>query len=228
MATVRSSGQAAAPDAVYYVCAEQGYKISGPAGFDHYIWEVDNQGIPGADSNTIQVTALGAAAVGNTYVTQTYHLKVQSGASCWSDEATYVVYVLPKMELSVSGYTPPYCEHLSHDITLSGHINSGNGSSALTLPAGVAVKFSWIVEPNTSPGSGWNAAIFGPLDGPTAQVITPQTSSIDNNYTLKVGYTYPPTVNLNTDVVGICNDSYTQDVHADPAPPTPTINYQAL
>jgi hypothetical protein len=228
MVTVRSLAQTTVPDAVYYVCAEQGFKLSGPAGYDNYLWQEDNQGMPGADSNNIQVNALGASTVGNSYVTKTYHLKVQSGGSCWSDAADYVVYILPKMELSVTGYLPPYCENLSHDITLSARINSGDSSSALTLPQGVDVKYTWVVEPNTSGSLGWNAAIFGPINGAKAQVVTPETSNTDNNYTLKVGYTYPPTVNVNTSVVGFCSDSYTQNVHADPAPPTPSINYQAL
>jgi hypothetical protein len=232
MATEKMAAQSAMPNAVYYVCAEQGFKLSGPTGYADYLWTVDNTGMPGADSNNIQVTALGAVNVGNSYVTRTYHLKVQNAGGCWSQEATYVVYVLPKIDVTVTGYTPPYCENLSHDITLNAKINGGTGSSALVLPTGVGVKYTWLAEPDVNifgqPNPAWNAAILGPTDLAMAQVVTPQNSTVDNNYTVKVEYTYPSAVNVNTDVVGNCNDEYTQNVHADPAPSMPTINYQIL
>jgi hypothetical protein len=231
LATKAGMAQTSVPDAVYYVCAEQGFKLAGPAGFDHYQWSEDNMGMPGADSNNILVASAGAANVGNSYETKTYHLQVMNNGSCWSDQASYVVYVLPKMELSLTGYSPPYCEHLSHDITLTAHINGGVADSALSLPPGITVSYNWLVEPynNSNAGiSGWNAGIVGPTNAYNAQVVTPQTTNIDNNYTLKIQYAYPASTNVNTDVVGNCNDAYTQNVHADPAPATPSINFQAL
>ena len=229
MASVKGNAQSA-PDAVYYVCAEQGFRLKGPVGFDHYTWSEDNMGIPGADSNNIVVQALGANTVGNSYVTKTYHLKVMNNNSCWSEQGTYVVYILPKMELSIIGYTPPYCEHLSHDITLTAKINGAGGTTALTLPQGVNVKYTWTVEtPNGfgQPIQG-NAEILGPTDEEQAQVMTPQDATIDNNYNLKVVYTYPSTVNVNNDVLGTCDDNLTQNVHADPAPPIASINYESI
>jgi len=229
LAAIAGMAQTPAPNAVYYVCAEQGFKLSGPAGYDHYQWSEGNTGMPGADSGNIRVNAMGAAAVGNSYVARTYHLKVQNNGGCWSDQATYVVYVMPKLQLSVSGYMPPYCENLSHDITLTAALNGGAGTSALTLPQGVSVKYTWIVEPYSGAGaSNWNAAILGATNLAAAQVLTPQTSTVDNNYTVKVEYSYPATVNVNTDVVGNCGDEYTQNVHADPKPVAPMIHYEAL
>ena len=226
IAGVRSHAQ----DAVYYVCAEQGFRLTGPTGYDHYAWSEGNTGIPGADSNKLEVQALGAAAVGNSYVTRTYHLKVMNNNSCWSDEGTYVVYFLPKMELSITGYTPPYCEHLSHDITLTAKINGGTGTSALTLPPGVGVTYTWTVNQMGAMGAGGlgNAGILGPTDQAQAQVMTPQDATIDNNYNVHVAYSYPPAVNVASDVVGSCDDNLTQNVHADPAPPVPTINYESI
>lgn len=228
MASVTSLAQSA-PDAVYYVCAEQGFRLKGPAGYDNYLWSEDNTGMPGADSNNIVVQAMGANAVGNSYVTKTYHLKVMNSGTCWSEQGTYVVYILPKMELTVTGYTPPYCEHLSHDITLTARINGAAGISALTLPPGVDVKYAWTVEaPNNFGPPQGNAAVLGPTDEAQTQVMTPQDATIDNNYNVKVTYTYPSTVNVNNNVIGSCDDNYTQNVHADPAPPVPSINYESI
>lgn len=228
MTSVASMAQSA-PGTVYYVCAEQGFRLKGPAGYDNYIWSEDSTGMPGADSNNIVVQPLGANTVGNSYVTKTYHLKVMNSGTCWSDQGTYVVHILPKMELTVTGYVPPYCEHLSHDITLTAKINGGTGISALTLPPGIGVNYSWTVEAanNFGPPQG-NAAILGPDNEAQAQVMTPQDATIDNNYNIKVTYSYPSTVNITTDVVGTCDDNYTQNVHADPAPPVPAINYEAI
>ena len=220
--------QSAGPDAVYYVCAEQGFKLTVTAGFDHYQWMADSVGMPGLDSNTTTVPAMGAAAVGNTYKKITYTVLAMNNASCWSDAKTYVVYILPKMELTVSGYTPPYCEHLSHDIPLTARVNGDTGSAALNLPPGVNVKYSWTIEPASTSNSLWNAEIIGSTDSYHAQVVTPQTTSVDNVYTVKAAYAYPATTNINTDVVGNCNAAYTQTVHADPAPPVPSINYQSI
>jgi len=227
--SVKSYAQSVS-DAVYYVCAEKGFRLKGPIGFDHYAWSEDNVGMPGADSNTIVVQALGAATVGNSYVTRTFHLKVMNNNSCWSDQGTYVVYVLPKMELSITGYTPPYCEHLSHDITLTAKINGGAGTTALTLPPGMGVTYNWTVDQVNILGGGslGNAGILGPTDQAQAQVMTPQDATIDNNYNVEVQYSYPPTVNSLSDVVGSCSDNLTQNVHADPAPPVPTINYESI
>lgn len=223
-----SKAQTPAPDAVYYVCAEQGFKLTVDSGFDHYQWTEDAVGMQGLDSNKMSIAAMGAAAVGDSFRVKTYQVRAMNSNSCWTEAKTYVVYILPKMELTVAGYTPPYCEHLSHDIPLTAKVNGDTGSVALSLPPGVDVKYTWTVVPAAVPNSFWNAEILGPTNQSTAQVVTPQTTASDNLYTVTAEYIYPSTTNTNTEVLGGCNASFTQTVHADPAPPIPQINYESI
>lgn len=227
LATEGTRAQTATP--VYYVCADVGFKLQGPAGYDEYRWREGSNVISGADSSTLPVQPAGAAAVGNMTVLREYHLQVKNSGSCWSEEGSFMVYVLPKLEPSVSGYTPPYCENLPHAITLAAHINGGTGASQLSLPPGVTVAYDWIVSQgfSTPPPVG-NAGIIGSTHSETADVLTPQTTLIDNTYILKVSYSYPASVNPLTDVIGNCGGAYTQVVHADPEPAIPVIQVQQL
>lgn len=215
--------------AVYYVCAESGFKLQGPAGYDEYLWKEDNTLISGADSSSIGIQAMGAGAVGNSSLTRVFHLQVRNSGQCWSEEGDYTVHVLPKLDVAATGYAPPYCENLPHAITLTAKINGGLGTSQLTLPPGVDVKYDWLVSQgfSTPPPVG-NASIIGPTHNVSADVVTPQTTLVDNTYILKVSYTYPPTVNTVTDVVGDCGGAYVQVVHADPEPEIPVIQVQQL
>lgn len=226
LATGAAFGQAV-PDAVYYVCAENGFKLQGPAGYQAYRWKENGSVIAGADSSSIGIPAMGAAAVGNSFITREFALQVKNAGGCWSEEGLYTVYILPRLDVTVSGYTPPYCENLPHSIPLLARINGGEGSSQLVLPPGMGVTFNWIVSQGfSSPPPVGNASIIGPTTNMTAQALTPQTSLIDNTYIIKVSYTYPANVNPATDVIGNCGGSYAQIVHADPAPEIPVINVQ--
>ena len=222
MIGVESYGQ----NQTFYVAAENGFKLRGPQGFDEYVWFENNTIVNGADSVALPVLALGAATVGNTAVTKTFGLKVKSNAGCWSDEGQYTIHILPKLNVTVSGYLPPYCENLSQQITLTANINGATGATALTLVANVSVAYKWSVQAGGAPTG--NAAIQGNTNDATALVNTPQSTLVDNDYKVIVDYVLPSTANQATDLIGNTTAQFIQTVHADPRPAAPIISVEEL
>jgi len=210
----------------FYVAAESGFKLKGPLGFDEYLWAENNVTIPAATGSSLSVTALGASTVGNVAVSKTYTLKVKSNAGCWSDEGSYTIHILPKLVATTSGYTPPYCENLSQQITLTANINGASGATALTLVPNVSVGYQWSVVAGAAPLG--NAAIVGNSNQVSALVMTPQNTLVDNEYKVIATYILPAATNITTDVIGSITAQTTQNIHADPKPSIPVIQVEEL
>lgn len=191
----------------FYVCSGTSFTMV-PSVTTHtnYEWsEVSGSSNPIATTQNATVTA--PTIAGTTYTTKQYALTVRDAAGCWSDADTFTVYVLPPIQVSMSGNAGPYCANNPASVTLTATVGS------LTLPAGVAAdQYAW-----TAGGSatGSNSATLS---------FTSSSSVGSTTYAVSVSYSLPAT--RGGDKLTSCVASANTSVSVVGAPTTPSISIQ--
>jgi len=191
----------------FYVCSGTSFTMV-PAVTTHtnYEWsEVSGSTNPIATTQNATVTA--PTIAGTTYATKQYALTVRDAAGCWSAADTFTVYVLPPIQVSVTGNAGPYCANNPTSVTLTASVGS------LTLPAGVAAdQYAWTAG-GSATGSNSSSLTF-----------TSSTTTGSTVYAVSVSYSLPAT--RGGDKLNACVASANTSVTVVGAPTTPSISIQ--
>lgn len=208
MLMIAAAGSAIAQNAkTFYVCSGTSFTmVPDDTTHDNYEWdEIGGGANPIATTTNASVTA--PTLAGTTYSLVQYTLKVQDSVGCWSEEDTFNVYVLPPVQVAVSGNAGPYCANSSTSVTLTATVGG------LTLPAGVAVdQFAWTAG--------------GTPTGTNSDQLTFSSGTVAGSTTYEVTVTYSLPVLNGGSKLTTCSGVDNTSVVINAAPTTPGISIQ--
>lgn len=152
----------------FYVCSGTSFTmVPDDTTHDNYEWEeIGGSSNPIATTTNASVTA--PTLGGTSFTLKQYTLKVLDSAGCWSEVDTFDVYILPEIQVAISGNGGPYCVNNSTSVTLTATVGS------LTLPTGVAAdQYAWTAGGSPT-GTNSNQLTFssGTSVGSTAYAVT--------------------------------------------------------
>lgn len=208
MIMVAAVGSAVAQNAnTFYVCSGTSFTmVPDDTTHDNYQWsEIGGSSNPIATTTNASVTA--PTLGGTTYTLKQYTLSVQDSVGCWSEVDTFDVYVLPAIQVAISGNSGPYCANSSTSVTLTATVGS------LTLPTGVAAdQYAWTAAGSPT-GSNSNQLTF-----------SSGTSAGSTTYAVTVTYSLPG--GNGGSKLSTCSGADNTSVVVTAAPTTPGISIQ--
>lgn len=196
----------------FYVCSETEFVLV-DAKNDFTVYEWLDPSNPTTPISTTASTPPLTAPATSTPTTMVFELRVEQGG-CWSDPDSFIVHVLPPLQVEISGLDSEYCDN-SNPGTVTATATITNIPTG--LPTGVtADQLEWF-EDNVSVAS-------GPISTNNTHSVSIPALNVDKEVKVIASYTLPSGAQSKFD----CDDASSDLVKVTlvPAPTTPAVIIQ--